>query len=290
MLVGAYQAFAQYYRFAAADAASAEFKSRAVSWVVAGGVVAAVAGPNIARITESLGAKPFAMTFLAMTVLGLVAMLFIAQLRLPREAHAEVDALPERSLGVIVSQPVYLAALAASAVGFAVMIMVMTATPLAMRHHGHATGAAATVIQWHVLGMFLPSFFTGHLIRHFGVHRVILTGAALLAMHVGVALSGVHFLHFVSGLVLLGVGWNFMFIGGTTLLTEAYRPNERFKAQAAHDFAMFVAVAIASFSSGALLDAHGWASVNTSTLPFLLLAIAGVAAHGRARRRLLPTT
>ncbi len=141
---------------------------------------------------------------------------------------------------------VFLTALIGSAVGYAVMLMVMTATPLAMQICGQALGTSATVIQWHVLGMFLPSFFTGNLIRRFGVLPIMAGGIVLLGGHVAIALSGIEFLHFLSGLILLGVGWNFLFIGGTTLLTEAYRPAERAKTQAAHDFLMFGAVSIAS--------------------------------------------
>lgn len=285
MLVGGYQAFAQYYRFAAADAASADFKSRAVSWVIAGGVVAAIAGPNIARLTEGIGPAPFAASFLTMTALGLAALVLVSRLSLAREAAADSTGIPERPLAHVVRQPVFLTALAMSAVGFAVMIMVMTATPLAMRHHGHATGSATTVIQWHVLGMFVPSFFTGNLIRRFGVLRIASAGTLILMSHIGIALSGIEFLHFLSGLILLGVGWNFLFISGTTLLTDAYRPSERFKAQATHDFVMFGAVATASFSSGALLDAYGWEAVNVAALPFLLLTMAAIAGYGSFRRR-----
>ncbi|HVL77485.1 MAG TPA: MFS transporter [Noviherbaspirillum sp.] len=285
MLVGAYQAFAQYYRFAAADAASADFKSRAVSWVIAGGVVAAVAGPNIARFTEGIGPAPFAASFLAMTALGLAAIAIISRLSLAREAAADSAGVAERPLREIARQPVFLTAVAISAVGFAVMIMVMTATPLAMRHHGHDTGSAATVIQWHVLGMFVPSFFTGNLIRRFGVLRIASAGALIIIAHIGIALSGAAFLHFLSGLILLGIGWNFLFIAGTTLLTDAYRPSERFKAQATHDFVMFGAVATASFSSGALLDAFGWTAVNLAALPFLVLILVAIAGYGIASRR-----
>lgn len=289
MLVGVYQAFAQYYRFAAADAASAEFKSRAVSWVIAGGVVAAIAGPNLARVTESLGKAPFAASFLALAALGLVAMALIARLQLGRDQAVQAGE-PARSMADIMRQPVFITALSASAVGFAVMIMVMTATPLAMHHHGHGVGSASSVIQWHVLGMFVPSFFTGNLIRRFGVLPIIASGVALLGAHIAIALSGAAFLHFLSGLVLLGVGWNFMFIGGTTLLTEAYRPSERFKTQAAHDFVMFGAVTLASFSSGALLDAWGWFAVNLAALPFLALSALALAGYRRRRAALAGST
>jgi MFS family permease len=167
------------------------------------------------------------------------------------------------------------------------MVMVMTATPLAMQICGQPLDASASVIQWHVLGMFLPSFFTGNLIRRYGVLPMMALGTVLLAGHVAVALSGIEFLHFVSGLVLLGVGWNFLFIGGTTLRTEAYRPAERAKAQAAHDFLMFGSVSLASLSAGGLLNTWCWESVNLTALPFLsvaLLAVLGLAALRRKVR------
>lgn len=284
MLVGCYQAFAQYYRFAAADAASADFKSRAISWVIAGGIFAAVAGPNLVRFTQDVGTVPFALSYLSMVVLSLIAIGFISQLALPAgnlaESHGEVRPLP-----VIMRQPVFLTALAVSSVGFSSMLLVMTATPLAMQMCGQPINAAATVIQWHVLGMFAPSFFTGNLIRRFGVLNIMGIGAILLAGHVAIALSGIEFLYFLSGLIFLGVGWNFMFVGGTTLLTEAYRPSERAKVQAAHDFLMYIAISIATFSSGSLLNSFGWRAVNLAVLPFLAFALLMIIALGMQRRR-----
>jgi MFS family permease len=284
MLVGCYQAFAQYYRFAAADAASADFKSRAISWVIAGGIFAAVAGPNLVRFTQDVGATPFALTYLGMVVLSLVAIGFILQLALPA-LHTAAGGGDKRPLSVIMRQPVFLTALAVSSVGFSSMLLVMTATPLAMQMCGQSINAAATVIQWHVLGMFAPSFFTGNLIRRFGVLNIMGSGAVLLACHVAIALSGIEFLYFLSGLIFLGVGWNFMFVGGTTLLTEAYRPSERAKVQAAHDFLMYIAISIATFSSGSLLNAFGWRTVNLAVLPFLAVALMMIVALALQRKR-----
>lgn len=284
VLVGGYQGFAQYYRFAAADVASANFRSRAISWVIAGGVVAALAGPNIASVTQGMGSVPFVVPYLALSALTVVALLLVTRLALPSIVIAESHG-PARSLLDIMRQPVFLTALAGSSVGYAVMIMVMTATPLAMQICGQSLGAVATVIQWHVLGMFVPSFFTGNLIRRFGVLPIMGLGIALLGGHVAIALSGIGFLHFISGLTLLGVGWNFLFIGGTTLLTEAYRLSERAKIQAAHDFLMFGAVSIASFSAGGLLSIWGWRSVNLTALPFLGLVLLMVFGLGAFRRK-----
>lgn len=284
MLVGAYQGFAQYYRFAAADIASGAFKSRAISWVVAGGVVAALAGPNLARATQGLGPAPFAASYLALFAISVLATLVVSRIALAPQATAPVHG-PTRTLLEIMRQPVYLTALVGSSVGYAVMVMVMTATPLAMQICGQSLGASTTVIQWHVLGMFIPSFFTGNLIHRHGVLRIMGMGVGLLTAHVAIALSGNEFLHFLSGLILLGVGWNFLFVGGTTLLTEAYRPSERAKAQAAHDFLMFGAVSLGSFSAGGLLNTGGWESVNLTVLPFLAFAAAMVGWLAMRRRQ-----
>lgn len=284
MLVGGYQGFAQYYRFAAADVASADFKSRAISWVIAGGVVAALAGPNIARVTQGIGPAPFMASYFALSALSVLALLIVTRITIPPVVVAETHG-PARPLSQIMLQPVFITALIVSSVGYAVMIMVMTATPLAMQICGQSLGASATVIQWHVLGMFLPSFFTGNLIRRYGVLAIMGCGIALLGGHVAIALTGIEFLHFLSGLVLLGVGWNFLFIGGTTLLTEAYQPAERAKTQAAHDFLMFGAVSLASFSAGGLLNAWGWQAVNLTVLPFLGIALMAVLGLGAVRRK-----
>jgi MFS family permease len=283
-LVGSYQAFAQYYRFAAADAATSEFKSRAISWVIAGGIVAAFSGTSIARFTQDVGPAPFAVSFLVMSALSLVAFRIIAGLSIAPAASAE-SAGSVRPLAQIMRRPVFLTALMGSVVGYAMMVLVMTATPIAMQQCGHSVGIAATVIQWHVLGMFLPSFFTGDLIKRFGVLTIMAAGVILILAQVLLALSGIEFIHFLSALILLGIGWNFLFIGGTTLLTEACTPAERAKTQAAHDFLMFGAITIASFSSGSLLNTYGWRFVNLSVIPFLLAALLMMAAYALLRRR-----
>jgi len=283
VLIGFYSGFAQYYRFAAADVASDAFRSRAISWVVAGGVVAAVAGPNLVRVTQHGGDVPFLFTYLAMATLSVGALFVISRLSLPPMMSPQA-AGTARPLWIIVRQPVYITAWIGSTVGFAVMTMVMTATPIAMLMCSHTMSDSTTVIQWHVLGMYVPSFFTGALIRRFGVLAVMAAGIALLGVHVTIALSGIAFLHFVSGLTVLGVGWNFLFVGGTTLLTEAYQPAERAKAQATHDFLMLAVVSAGSFSAGGLLNAWGWEAVNLTVLPFLLLAATATGALAWTRR------
>lgn len=286
MLVGAYQGFAQYYRFAAAEAASEQFKSRAISWVMTGGVIAAVAGPGIARFTLDVGPWPYAMSYLVLAALSMIALLVIAALSLPTApATGPIDRA--RPLMTIVRQGSFLTAVAGSAIGSAAMVLVMTATPIAMKHGGHADAASATVIQWHMLGMFVPSFFTGGLVQRFGVLAVMGAGVAILVAHVAIALSGTEFLHFMSGLILVGLGWNFLFIGGSTLLTETYRAAERNRIQALHDLVMLSAMSIASFSAGSMLEAWGWTVVNLTVLPLLgvvLLMILSLA----LRRRFVP--
>ena len=273
MLVGAYQAFAQYYRFAAVDIASYAFKNKAIAWVMTGGVVAAIAGPNIARWTQNIGSPPFVFSCLAFSALSLAALLLIRRLVVPPVIESAIHA-PVRPLWQIIRQPIFLMALTSSAVGYGAMTMVMTATPLAMTLCGHTFGASATVIQWHVLGMFVPSFFTGHLIRRFGVLTIIAVGVVLLATQITIALTGEAFLNYLSGLMLLGVAWNFLFIGGTSLLITAYKPAEAAKVQAIHDFLIFAVVSLASFAAGSLLNSFGWRSLNMMVMPFLLVVLA----------------
>jgi MFS family permease len=271
-LIGAYQGFAQFYRFAAAEAASVESRARAISWVIAGGIVAAVAGPGIARHTQGIGAEPFFWSFASLVILGLLATLLVGALKLPPVA-ADDSAEPARPLAVVVGQRAYLTALVCSAVGYGAMIMVMTATPIAMLQCGFTVGDAASVIQWHVLGMFAPSFFTGDIIRRVGAPLVMAAGALCLTAHAALSLMGNGFSEFAFGLVLVGVGWNFLFVGGTALLAQTYRPSERAKAQGLHDFLVFGVLVAASFSAGGLLNTWGWSSVNLVLLPFLALAL-----------------
>jgi MFS family permease len=271
-LVGGYQGFAQFYRFAAAEASSEAFKSRAISLVLTGGVVAALAGPHLGALTRDLLPSAYAGSFFGVTVLSLCAVLLLAATRLPGPAAAAASDEPARPFGVIARQPRFIAAVGGAAVGYAVMVTVMTATPLSMVEHQHGVSTAATVIQWHVLGMFVPSFFTGGLIRRFGVTRLMLAGVGLLLAHVLIAMSGAAFLHYVSGLVLLGLGWNLLYVGGSTLLTETYRPAERAKVQAFNDFMIVGVVAVGSFSAGALHEAFGWRGLNLFALPFLVAA------------------
>ena len=280
-LLGVYQGFTNYYRFAAGEAAAPDFKARAISWVIAGGVVAAVLGPQLAYWPRDWWPPQFLGSYLAQAVLGVAALFALAQLRIPAPRAAAARA-PGRSGIELARQPAFLVAMGGAAVAYAVMLLVMTATPVAMVGHGHGVGDAVQVIQWHVLGMFAPSFFTGALIARFGAPRVMAVGLALLGGHVAIALTGTELPHFLTGLVLLGVGWNFAFVGGTALLTSAYREGEQAKAQAINDFVVFGTVAAASLSSGWLYHQFGWQALNLVALPFLAVAL--FAALGLSRR------
>lgn len=274
MLIGAYQGFAQFYRFAAAEVADAGFRPRAISYVLAGGIFAAIVGPELGRHGGPLLEPEFTGSFLLLAAVSLLAAGLLLWLRMPAAPVASVaaGAAAPRALGAIIRQPAYLVALFGAASGYGVMILAMTATPLAMIHHEHGIADAARVIQAHTLGMFLPSFFTGSLITRFGVLRVMLTGVAVLMAHVGMTLTGTGFHSFLLGLVLLGVGWNFLYIGGTTLLTETYTQAERARAQAANDLTIFAVGLASSLAAGAMLERLGWQMLNVVLLPWLALA------------------
>ena len=285
-LIGGYQGCAQFYRFAAAEVSDAAFRPRAISYVLAGGIFAALAGPELGRLGGPLLEAEYAGSFLLLAAVSLLAAGLMSGLRAPVPSSTGAAAAVEaRPLGAIVSQPAYLVALFGAATGYGVMILAMTATPLAMVHHGHGIEQAARVIQAHTLGMFLPSFFTGSLIARFGVLRIMLTGVVVLSAHVGMTLTGTGFGSFLGALVLLGVGWNFLYIGGTTLLTETYRPSERARAQATNDLTIFAVGLSSSLAAGALLQGLGWQTLNAVLLPWLALAGAAILWLAVARRK-----
>jgi MFS family permease len=281
-LLGIYNAFGQYYRFAAADAASADFKARAISYVLAGGLVGGIVGPEVSKLTIELAQPRFIASYASLFVYCLAAMAITAFLAIPqpREEAAQEGARP---LAQIVRQPAFIVAAACAGLGYGVMTLLMTATPLAMGFCGHPYGAAAGVIAAHVVAMFAPSFFTGALIQRFGVLNVIVAGVAIELACVGVALAGERVANFQWALVLLGLGWNFTYVGGTALLTETYRPAEKAKVQGLNEFIVFGVQALASLSSGVLVNAAGWSVLNLFALP--LLAAAGAAALWLAAQR-----
>jgi MFS family permease len=282
-LVGTYQAFAQFYRFAAGEVADEAFRPRAISLVLAGGVVAALMGPLLGRWGSGLLGPAYAGSFLLLAGVSVLALLVLNGLRVPPPPAAASG--PGRPLLSIMRQPAYLVALFGAATGYGVMILAMTATPLAMVQHEHHLSDATLVIQMHVLGMFVPSFFTGSLIARYGVLRVMMAGVALLAGHVLVSLTGTDFHSFAGALILLGVGWNFLFVGGTTLLTTTYTPAERARAQAANDLTGFAIGLLASLAAAPLLHLLGWQVMNAVLLPWLAAAALAIGALGWVRWR-----
>ncbi|TAK48420.1 MAG: MFS transporter [Xanthobacteraceae bacterium] len=268
-LVGTYQSFAQFYRFAAAEASDAAFRSRAISLVLAGGVVAAFLGPWLARLGGPLLHPAYTGSFLILAVLSLLAAGLLQGLRIAPPAPAAQAATPARPLLMIFMQPPYLVALFSAATGYGIMILAMTATPLAMTGHHHNLSDTASVIQLHVLGMFLPSFVTGSLIGRFGVCRVMLAGTALFAGHILLAISGTGFPSYALALMVLGIGWNFLYVGGTTLLMRTYSVAEQGRAQALNDLVIFVVGLASSLAAGALHQAFGWQTMNLVLLPWV---------------------
>lgn len=288
-LVGVYQAFAQFYRFAASEVADETFRPRAIALVLAGGVAAAIAGPMLGRLGGPLLDPQYVGSFLLLAVVSLLGAGVLLGLKIPASKAESAEPGGGRPWQVIILQPAYLVALFGAATGYGVMILAMTATPIAMVHHDHDLPTAASVIQLHVLGMFLPSFVTGSLIARFGVLRIMLIGVALLLGHVLVTLSGTGFGSFAGALVLLGVGWNFLYVGGTTLLTSTYTPAEKGRAQAINDMTIFAVGLACSLSAAALLQAFGWQTLNMLLLPWLALAAAApIWLAYRQRRHMRP--
>lgn len=271
---GYYNANAQLYRFAAAELALPSFKEKAVSLVLAGGLIGAVAGPNLAAATRTLTATPFAGAYLALAGVALLGLIVVAFIEFP--AH-QVAAKSQggRPLAEIMKQSVFIVAALGSALGYGVMNLLMAATPLAMQTCGLPFSDAALVLEWHVIGMFAPGFFTGSLIKRFGTLRIMGVGVLLNALCIAIALSGVELHQFLIALFLLGIGWNFLFTGATTLALDAYTPEEKDKAQGALNFCVFVVLALSSFASGVLVTTQGWTLLNWgSTVPVALTGLA----------------
>ena len=272
LLIGVYQASASYYRFAAADLASPAFRPKAISWVMTGGIVAALFGTLMVMYTVDLLAPvTFAGTWLAMAALALVGAAILTLVDIPHKEERETPT--GRPLSVIAGQPRYIVAALSGMLSYGIMVLVMTATPVAMLGCGFTVQDSSWVIQWHALAMFVPSFFTGNLIARFGAEKVAAFGMLLLIGAAVAGLMGIHFENFAVGLVLLGLGWNFGFLGGTTLLTSTYEPAERNKAQGFNDLLVFGTTAIASLSAGKLLDSFGWDSVNYAVFPMVAVAL-----------------
>ena len=277
-LTGGYMSAQGFFRFAATDTASDSFRAKAISWTMAGGLLSAVVGPLLVKMTAQEMAVPFLATYLAVVALNLGGMGLFAFLDIPKPVRAAEGAPRGRSRLDLLRTPRIAVAVICATVSYALMNLVMTSSPLAIVGCGYHTDDAANVVSAHVLAMYIPSFFTGHIIARFGVERVMALGLVILAAGGVVGLSGFDLSHFFVTLILLGVGWNFGFIGATTMLTAAHAPEERGRMQGMNDFIVFLGVTLASLSSGGLMNCSGgtpqagWAAVNIAMLPFLALA------------------
>jgi MFS family permease len=271
-LMGCYTAFGKYYRFAAADAAHESFRAKAISLTLAGGLFGGIIGPELAKHTRTAATDYIYLgSYISLGIVCLIAMLILLRLDIPQLTEQERRD-SGRPLGEIMRQPIFIVAALAAMLSYGIMNLMMTSTPLAMHAHDHHFDDAAFVLSWHMIGMYAPSFFTGSLIQRFGVLNVILAGIVLLFVCIVSALAGTLVLNFWLAMFLLGIGWNFMYVGGSALLTESHTPAERAKTQAANDFMVFATMAVSSLSSGLLLNKSGWHAVNYGSIPFLVLA------------------
>ena len=290
LLAGFYSANAALYRFAGPELVAPAFKERAISWVLAGGIVGAFVGPNLANATRNLLSVPFAAAYVSLVGIALLSLAALSLIRFPAHVAPLPGAGSGRPLGEIVRQPIFIVAVTAAALGYGVMNLLMAATPIAMQRCGLPFSDAALVLEWHVLGMFVPSFFTGHLIKRFGALPIMAVGVLLEGVCIAIALSGIELMQFLTALFVLGIGWNFLYVGGSTLLTTAYRPEEKNKAQGAMDFCVFSTMAFTSFASGALITTQGWTWLNLGSLPAVALIGVALLWLAAVRRRAVPLT
>jgi MFS family permease len=285
-LGGLYGAVSQSYRFAAADGASAAYRPKAVSWVMAGGVFAGVLGPQLVQWTMDIWPPYlFAFSFVAQAVVAVVAMIVLSGVDAPKPAPSDLHG--GRPLFMIARQPRFIAAALCGVISYPMMNLVMTSAPLAMKMCGLSVSDSNFGIQWHIVAMYGPSFFTGSLIARFGAPKIVALGLALEAGAAGIGLSGITALHFWATLIVLGVGWNFSFVGASALVLETHRPQERNKVQAFNDFLVFGTMALGSFASGQLLANYGWSAVNIVVFPPVLLGLAVLTFASFAKRRRL---
>lgn len=288
LVIGLGGAFVQQFRFAAADNAPPAYKAKAISFVLAGGVVTAILGPQVVIFTrELLAPVMFAGSFASIVVLAAVGAVILAFLRERQGTSAQGPAVdePARPLAEIVRQPLFAVGLLCAVGSYALMSFVMTGAPLAMVGCGFTPDEATLGISWHVMAMFAPSFFTGRLISRFGRETIVAVGLALLVACALVALSGIALWQFWTSLILLGLGWNFGFIGSTAMVADAYRPSEKGKVQGFHDFVLFGLVALASFLSGVVYNQWGWDMLNWVVFPVVALCVAGLLGLRAVSRR-----
>ena len=275
LVAGYYSANAQLYRFAAAELCAPAFREKAVSLVMAGGLIGAVIGPNLATRSRNMLDVPFAGAYAALAVVALVSLVIISLIKFPPAPVQQTRREDGRSLGEIARQPTFVVAALTGALSYGVMNLLMAATPLAMQVCGLSFENTALVLQWHVIGMFAPGFFTGHLIKRFGTLQVMAVGAVLNFVCILIALSGIELHQFLLSSFLLGVGWNFLFTGSTTLSLSTYQPAEKDKAQAALNFCIFGTMAVTSFASGALVTTQGWDWLNEGSFaPVIIMSLA----------------
>ncbi|EPP3355942.1 MULTISPECIES: MFS transporter [Acinetobacter] len=270
LFLGIYQAFAQFYRFAAAEIAPPVFRTKAISLVLAGGVIAALLGPFLASIGSTLLSVAYMGSFLFMGILASLGLLLLSRLQIPMQSNDLTEQVLSRPWIKVISQPAYLVALFSGASGFGIMVLGLTATPIAMKHYGFDLSQIAAVIQLHILGRFIPSFFTAKLIDRFGVIKIMLVGILLLIAYIIVVLSGVTWGFFAAALILMGIGWNFLYIGGTSLLATTYSTGEKGVAQAANDMSVFIFSVICSLGAGPLLNLFGWKTMHLILVPWII--------------------
>ena len=275
LIAGYYSANGQLYRFAAAELTEPSQRDQAVSWVLAGGILGAVIGPNLASWTRNAFDTAFLGAYLTLSIAALLGILIMQCIHFPEEYKSQHALTDGRPLKNILQQPVFVVAIIGASLGYGVMNLLMAATPLAMQICGLPFSDTALVLEWHVIGMFAPGFFTGTLIQRFGALKIMGVGVALNITCIAIALTGVDLHQFLIALFLLGVGWNFLFTGSTSLAMTAYQPNERDKAQGAINFFVFGTMAFTSFGSGALVTSQGWSILNIGSLaPVLITGIA----------------
>lgn len=272
LLIGSYQSFAQYYRFAASEVSNEVFRSKAVSFVLGGGILAAIISPTLIKISSDFFEYKYIGSFITISILSLLALTVLTYLRMPKTYKTVSDGSARKWLEII-SQPAYFVALFCATSGYGIMILGMTATPIAMQHSQHNLTSITTVIQMHVLGMFLPSFFTGSLIARFGTLKIMVLGFITLLIYIAFSISGTNVLTFMLSLILLGIGWNFVFVSATVLLTGTYYPSEKSKALAINDMTIFVVGIFCAFSAGILVNSIGWQKLNLLLLIWLALSL-----------------
>ena len=286
-IAGYYSANGQLYRFAAAELTVASQRDKAVSWVLAGGILGAVVGPNLASWTKNLFETAFLGAYLTLSIAAIIGIVVMQCIHFPAEFKTEHTLGAGRSLKTILKQPVFMVAVIGASLGYGVMNLLMAGTPLAMQICGLPFSDTALVLEWHVIGMFAPGFFTGSLIQRFGALKIMGVGVALTCLCIAIALTGTDLQQFVIALFLLGVGWNFLFTGSTSLAMAAYKPEERDKAQAAINFFVFGTMAFSSFGSGALITTQGWTILNLgSIIPVMITggALIWLSAHHRKNK------